>query len=208
MAVSVKATRRNDIGTRKVRRLREKGLIPGVIYGHGQDAESITLQKHEVELAILHGERLLEITCEESTQNVLIKEVQYDTFGQKVLHLDLTRVNLDERVEVTVPIILRGTPEGVTADDGILQQALSEIQIECTVQSIPEEIVVMVTEMKVGDRLLVGDLPLGDGTKLLGDPGATVAIVRIVTEEVVEEEAPAEPDVIGEVKEEGEEPAT
>ena len=207
----IKATKRGELGTRQVRRLRQKGLIPAVIYGHGEQTQPLTLNEHEVKLAILHGERLLEIDCDGKKENALIKDVQYDTFGQEVLHVDLTRVSLDERVEVTVPIVLKGTPTGVTEDGGMLQQTATEIRVECPVQAIPEEIVVMVTEMKVGDRLAMSELPMPDGARLLDDAEAAVAIVRMVAEEEVppvEEEAAAEPEVIGEPKEaEGEHPA-
>ncbi len=207
MAV-MKVSKRQEAGTPSARRLRKKGLIPGVIYGHGEATESIALHEHEVELVIMHGERVLEIDCEGKKQNVLIKDIQYDTFGQQVLHMDLTRVDLDERVEVTIPIVLRGTPVGVTDEDGMLQQTASEVHIECAVRAIPEEIVVMVNEMKVGETLTGADLPLPDGAKLLEDPSALVAAVRLVAEEEVEvseEAAAAEPEVIGgEKPEEGE----
>lgn len=200
MAV-LKATKRDELGTRKVRRLRTQGLIPGIIYGHAQEAQSVSLNEHEVELAILHGERLLEIELDGKTQNVLIKEVQYDTFGKEVLHIDLARVDLDERVEVTVAIVLKGTPVGVTEEDGMLQQMASEVRVECTVRSIPEHIDVMVADMKVGDSLTMGQLALPDGAKLVSDPEMRVAAVRVVVEaeaEPTEEEEQAAPDVIGE----------
>lgn len=205
MAV-LKATKRDNIGSRAAQSLRKEGLIPGVIYGHGLETQSVTLQKHEMELAILHGERLLEVDCEGNKENVLIKELQYDTFGQHILHVDLTRVNLDDRIEVTVQVTLRGTPEGVSSEGGMLQHLVSEVHVECLAGAIPADITVLVRDMKVGDNLTAGDLPLPDGAKLLGDPAAIVASVRVVAEE---EEAPAEveeggaePEVIGEKKEE------
>jgi len=201
MAV-LRATKREAIGSRKVRRLRQQGLIPGVIYGHGQDAMPVTLSEHDVELALLHGERLLEVDLDGKKQNALIKDVQYDTYGQTVIHVDLARVNLDERVEVTVAIVLKGTPAGVTEEGGVLQQIAAEAKIECMVRAIPEEIDVPVGEMKVGDSLTMADLPLPDGAKLLEDPTAPVATVRLLAEEEAppaeEEEAVAEPEVIGE----------
>jgi len=209
MAV-IKASKRPELGTRRVRRLRAKGLIPGVVYGHGEEPQSITLSEHAVELAVLHGERLLELEVDGKKQNVLIKDVQYDTFGHTVLHVDLARVDLDERVEVTVPIVLKGTPIGVTDEEGVLQQTTTEVTVECPVRAIPDEIAVMVTDLHVGETLNVGDLPLPQGAKILGDAETNVASVRVVTEEVEEEavaaETSAEPEVIGEKPEaEGEE---
>ncbi len=206
MAV-LKATRRSQTGSRRTRRLRREGQIPGIIYGHGEDPEPISLHTHDVEVVILRGERLLEIDLEGKTQNALIKEVQYDTFGHDVLHMDLARVDLDERVEVTIPVVLRGTPAGVD-QGGVLQQVGTSVTIETLVRAIPEDIRLMIGEMNVGDILHIGDLPLPEGAKLLDDPDGVVCSVTMVAEEVEaapEEEALPEPEVIGEVKEEEEE---
>ena len=205
MAV-MKAIKREEIGSRQVRRLRKCGLVPGVIYGHGEESLPVTLDEHEVELAILHGERLLEIELEKKKQNVLIKEVQYDTFGHMVLHVDLARVSLDEEVEVTVQIVLKGTPLGVTEEGGVLHQTAGEVRVKCTVRAIPEEIAVTVTDLKVGARLTMGDLTLPEGAELLDDPETSVATVRLLVEEeaeaLPEAEETAEPEVIGEKGEE------
>ncbi len=106
----LKATARTTRGTRKSRALRAKNQIPGIIYGHGKTPEPVTLDQHEVQLLVSHGERLLEIDIDGQKQNALVKEVQYDPMGNEVLHIDLARVDLDERVEVTVAVRLRGTP--------------------------------------------------------------------------------------------------
>jgi len=211
MAV-LKATKREGTGTRKARQLRNQGLIPGVIYGHGLESTPVTLSEHDVELAIMHGERLLEVDLDGKKENALIKDVQYDTYGQVVTHLDLARVNLDERVEVTVAIVLKGTPAGVAEEGGVLQQIAAEAKIECPVRAIPESIDVSVSDMGIGQSLTIADLSLPDGSRCLDDPAAPVAVVRVVAEEEAapaeEEEAPAEPEVIGEKQEsdaEGEE---
>jgi large subunit ribosomal protein L25 len=196
---TLKATNRTEYGTRAAKQLRKGGKVPGVMYGHGEDTQSVTLNQHDIELALLHGERLLEIDVEGKKQNVLIKEVQYDTFGHEILHIDLTRVNLDERVELTVVIHLVGDPAGAK-EGGVLQQSEAEVQIECPVHSIPEEIKHVVTEMQLNDRLYMKDLILPEGASLLSDADTIVATVAELAEE---EEAPAEgeeaaePEVIG-----------
>ena len=206
----LKAEQRQETGSRKARALRKGGLIPAIIYGHGKETLSITVQEHDVKLAVLHGERLLEIELGGKKQNVLIKDLQYDTFGQEILHMDLTRVNLDELVELSVPIVLRGTPAGLS-EDGVLQQAANEVMLKCKVRDIPEEIVVQVNDMNVGDSLYLRDLPLSEGVELLDDADSMVCSVNIVLEEepveAVEEGAEGvdEPEVIGEKKEPDEE---
>lgn len=205
------ASVRQEIGSRAARRLRDKGLIPAIIYGHGVGAMAVTLNEHDVEMAIQHGERLLALSIDGQLEHVLLKDVQYDTFGQDLLHVDLSRVNLDERVEVTVPVELRGTPVGTTEQDGVLQQVTNEINVECLVTDIPDEIRVSVIEMRLDDTMHLSDLELPSGAKLLDDPETVLCTVSEVFEEELEEaeegvEA-AEPEVIGEKPEEQEEGA-
>ncbi len=199
----LKVNQRQETGTRRVQSLRRKGLIPGVMYGHGKETVSLSLDKHDLVQALSRGERLLELDLAGATQNVLIKQVQYDPFGQEVLHIDLARVNLDELVEVTVPIVLRGVPAGA-ADGGVLQQIVAQASIECMVRAIPDEIRLPVNEMKVGDVLRLRDLPLPSGAKLVGDPDIIVCTVTVITEAEVAppegEVAAAEPEVITERK--------
>jgi len=207
MPVQLKASKRGERGTHKARALRQKGLIPAVIYGHGKECLPVTLVQHDLDQAIHHGERLLEIDLEGASENVLIKEVQYDTFGQEILHVDLARVDLDERVEVTVPIVLRGTPAGA-ADGGVLQQSAPEVSIECLVTAIPEEIRLQVNDMKIDDVKMMKDLALPEGAKLLADPEVLVCSVVLIAEEAPPaegEEVLTEPEVIGAKKEEEEE---
>lgn len=202
----IDASVREERGSRQAKRLREKGLIPAIVYGHGADNVSVTVSEHAVELALRHGERVLELDVDGKTQNVLIKDVQYDTFGQEVLHVDLTRVDLDERVEVEVPIILRGTPAD---EEAVLQQTADAVTLECTVRSIPDEIEIRVNELRGGDMIHMKDLPLPEGVALLDDPDEVVATMTYVSEEEAvlaeEEEVAAEPEVIGREPTEGEE---
>ncbi len=202
---SLKAKKRDQLGSRKSRSFREKGLIPGIIYGHGQTPVPVTLAAGELLAAIHHGERLLEVDVDGATENCLIKATQYDAMQQDLIHVDLARVSLDERVEVTVPVVLRGTSAGVTEEGGVLHQSVSQARMECLVTAIPDEIRVSVEHLKVGDRLLARELPLPEGAKLLMDAEQVIASVIVVAEEVAApaaEEAVAQPEVIGEKKEE------
>ena len=209
MAV-LKAILREEHGKRAARELRKQGLLPAVIYGHGKPTVPVSLNEHEVELAIHHGERILEIKLGRKNENVLIKDVQWDTFGHQPLHVDLTRVNLDERVQVTIPIVLRGTPAGAS-EGGVVQQSAAEVQIEVAVSDIPDEIRISVIALAVGETIRMSDLELPEGATLLNDPEAAICSLVLVAEEVepepVEAEEAAEPEVIGEQPEEGGEAA-
>lgn len=195
----LKAARRSEMGTRKVRRLRKSGRLPAIIYGHGEQPVAVSLDHHDIVEAVHHGARLLELDVDGKTENVLIKDLQYDALGQDVIHADLTRVSLDERVEITVLVNLRGAPAD---EEGVVNQLASAVQIECLVTAIPEEIRVSVAALKVGEAIKASDLPLPAGARLLGDPEAVICRISVVAEEEAEAEAPeaavAEPEIIGE----------
>lgn len=201
----LKISKREKTGTREARRLRCRNIIPAVIYGHGQENQIVSLSARDIELAILHGEQLLKCDLDGKEHNLLIKDVQYDYMGQEITHVDLTRVNLDEQVDVTVQIVLRGTPVGVENEDGSLRQQLSVLNVRCVVTNIPEELRVAVSEMHTGDVLRIADLELPEGVTTTDDPETVVASVSVIVEEVeaaAEEEVTAEPEVIGEKAEE------
>jgi large subunit ribosomal protein L25 len=184
-------------------------LLPAIIYGHGEAPEAVSLPAHEVEVALAHGVRTVQLQLGGRKGQYLIKEVQYDHLGDEPIHLDLARVHLDERVTVRVGIELRGTPKGVS-EGGILDQHLADIEVECLVTEIPETLHPIVTELALGESLLVKDLALPDGVIAQADPEERVATVRIVAaapepeeaEEAAEEEA--EPEIIGRAKKEEE----
>jgi large subunit ribosomal protein L25 len=137
-----------------------------------------------------------------------VKEVQYDHLGIEVLHIDFARVSLDEKVEVTVSLELKGTPKG-EADGGVLQQVISELEVECLVTDIPNVIRHNVSDMALNDVLHIRDLKLPPGVVALQDGDQIVASVREILEEVTEPavavvEGAAEPEIIGKKKEEGE----
>jgi large subunit ribosomal protein L25 len=206
----ITAQPRSELGSRANRRLRATGLLPGVVYGHKEAVVPVTLPRKELVTHLHRGAHLFDLSIDGKPQKVLVKDVQYDHLGAEVIHVDFARVSLDERVEVTVRIELRGTPKG-EADGGVLQQIISDLEVECLVTEIPEVIRHSVAEMALNDTLHVKDLPLPPGVRPLQEPDAIVALVKEIVEEAapvaVEAEA-GEPEVIGrKPEEEGAAPA-
>src|SRR5262245_31719328 len=111
-AAQVTARTRSEKGGRANKRLREAGLLPGVVYGHKEAVIPITLPRKEVAGHINRGAHLFDLAIDGKSEKVLVKEVQYDHLGNEVIHVDFTRVSLDEKVKVTVPLELKGTPKG------------------------------------------------------------------------------------------------
>jgi len=206
-AASVSAEARTQLGSRANKRLRDSGKLPGVIYGHKQAVLPITLPKKEVVNFLERGRHLFAVSVSGQSENVLVKDVQYDHLGMEVIHVDFARVNLNERVEVTVPLELKGEPKGA-ADGGVLQQIISELEIECLVTEIPDVIRHNVSEMALDSVLHIKDLTVPAGVKIMQDGELIVATVKEIVEEAapeaVEAATSAEPEVIGKKKEDEE----
>ena len=202
---TLKAKPRNEKGTRVSRALRKTGYIPVIIYGHGEPPESVSLNLRDVERSLERGARTLEVEVGGHAKQYLIKAVQYDHMGSTPVHVDLARVSLDERVQVRVGIELRGVAKGV-ADNGVMDQHLAVIEVECLVTQIPDTLHPLVTNLEVGDSLLVKDLELPEGVVAVNDAEERVATVRAMIEDPEEveteagEEDAAEPERIGRVR--------
>lgn len=196
-SANVTAEPRDQLGSRANKRLRDSGKLPGVIYGHKQAVVPITLPKKEVVKHLDHGTHLFALTVGGQSENVLVKDVQYDHLGMEVIHVDFARVDLNERVEVTVPLELKGDPIG-EKDGGVLTQVVAELELECVVTDIPSAIVHNISEMALDSVLHLKDLKLPAGVKALQDEDLILATVKEIAEE---EEAgdgeSAEPEVIG-----------
>jgi large subunit ribosomal protein L25 len=199
----LQAELRKEKGSRQMTRLRDPkvGKLPAVVYGHGKEPIHISLNAHDFLEGLHHGHRIFEIQLPTGNQTLLVKELQYDHFGKKLVHADLMRVDLNERMVVTVPIELKGTAKG-SHEGGIVDQNLTNLEVECVVSRIPKVIPVSVKELGVGDAIHAKDLELPAGSVLKTDPEAMICIchlpkVKAVVEEVVAEVA-AEPEVITE----------
>jgi large subunit ribosomal protein L25 len=184
---------RKETGSRAMRRLRAAGHVPAILYGHGIDAVPLSLPADEVRAAVRHGSRVVDVRMSRQTEKALLRDLQWDVFGKEILHVDLVRVSLDERIEVEVPIELRGTAPGI-AQGGRLDQPLHTVMIECLATAIPEHLQVAVNTLELGGAIHVRDLPLPEGVKVLNDPDALVAHVVRVEEEVEEAVAAPEPE--------------
>jgi large subunit ribosomal protein L25 len=212
--LSLNAERRHDFGTGAARKIRQRGMIPAVIYGHGQETTSLMVSKTELDkvLAQTHGGSVLvQLTINGSTLRTLIREIQRHPTTKTPIHLDFLEVHAGERIRVDVPIDLEGSPDGVRNAGGVLEQFLRDLEIEVLPRHIPERIVVDVTDLKVATSLHVEDITV-ENAKILTDTDVTICTVvpprleaEPVPEEEEEEEA-AEPELIRKPKGEEEAP--
>jgi large subunit ribosomal protein L25 len=204
----LQATARPVGSSRAARRLREKGKLPAIVYGHQQAPETITVDAHELNLLLEHGAHLIELQMGGNAQPALIKDVQFAYLGTEPVHVDFMRVGRDERVTVKVPLEFRGTPAGLN-EGGLLEHDMVDLEIECLATEIPDSIRVNVADLRLGQSIHVRDLVLPEGVTPAGAVEALVCSVRAKKAEVeaaptAEGEAAAQPEIITRKKEEAE----
>src|SRR5580765_5928963 len=146
-AAQVTAKPRAELGSRANKRLRDAGMLPGVIYGHKEAVVPVTLPRKETVSQLRRGAHVFDLSVEGKSEKVLVKEVQYDHLGIEVIHVDFARVSLDEKVEVTVPVELKGEPKNEGETVGVITQVINELEIECLVTEIPHSIIVNIADM-------------------------------------------------------------
>lgn len=213
MAVTGKMAvkKRSEQGSRDCRRLRDQGLVPGNMYGHKQAAIPLTVAAAELMPLIRGGARVLDVDLDGKTEKVLFREVQWDYLGKQVVHVDLLRVDPNEKLTLEVKVELKGTAPG-TLSGGVLDHTLRTLHVECLAIQIPDSIVVKISTLEIGQALHVRDLEVPPNTRITNNPDAVVVRVAQPGAEIeataggVGEEGPAQPEVIGrKPAEEGEE---
>jgi large subunit ribosomal protein L25 len=202
-AKPVVAELRKERGSRKTQFLRASGRLPAIVYGLAKEPVAISLPTSETVAVLRSGSHILEVTFEGKTEKALIQDVQYDYLQTTVEHLDLLRVDPNQRVSVKVALDFRGTPKG-TKGGGIFETQTQVIEVEVLALSIPDLIRVNVDHLELHQILHAKDITLPEGATLVDHPEKIIAQVRTIKEEVAAEGAPAvaEPEVIGKKKEE------
>ncbi len=191
--------KRDGRGSRSAGKLRKAGRIPAVIYGHKEQTISVSLSGDEVQAILRHKAQIVDLKMDGGVQKAQIREVQWDHLGKDVLHVDLKRVALDERIEIHVPIELRGIAPGVAAG-GVLDQPLHSLHVECLAVAVPESIRVNIAALQIGTAIHVRDLQLPADVKALDDADAVVVHLTVPQSETEAGAAPidqAEPEIIG-----------
>lgn len=178
------------------RKVRARGLVPGVCYGRGIEPVAVALKADDLRGA-LDPQRgantviAMELAGSGQTWNVLLRDVQRDALSQQVLHADFMVVRNEEDVRVTVPVVLIGKPEGVT-QGGILHQNYRRLPIACRPDRIPIKVEVDVTKLTIGHAVHISELKLGEGIRPLVDPRESIAsVVAPKEEKTVSDEAAA-----------------
>ena len=222
-AITIAAEARTLRGKNEARRLREKGLIPAIVYGAFKEPLAVAVSPKAIE-RVLHSKSghntIFDVGVEggESTPAMVV-DWQYDPVKDTLLHVDMKRIDQTKRITVSVPVVTQGEAKGVKQQDGLLELVVREVTIECLPDDIPERFVLDVTELMMGQSIRAGDIVLSPGTKLMSAPENVIAHVvalRQIEEPVAAVETPeaaatpaaggttAEPEVIKKGKKEEE----
>lgn len=200
----LKAEVREHSGTKVAKRLRKNGRIPAIIYGHKQEPTSVSVNAHDFSQGLHHGHRLMNVEIAGQAEAVIVKDLQYDYLGRDIIHVDMMRVDVTERIKISVPLELKGTAKGVH-EGGIIEEHAGQLEIECLVSNMPDVITVNVKEVGVGDVLHAADISLPDDVKLVSQPGTLLVTCHlkaaaVSAEDELGEEGPDGPEVITEKK--------
>ncbi|WP_019133963.1 50S ribosomal protein L25 [Kallipyga massiliensis] len=213
---SLNVQSRDAIGSNRVNKLRNQGIIPAVVYHRGEETESVQVNEREFNKVFSKAgtSTLVDLNTEEGPMTVLIKEVQNHPVRGNIIHIDFQAVNMNEAINVTVPVILRGRDE-IRVQPSVLLQFIDEISVTCLPGDIPQTAEADVENMQIGDTLTVADLDIAGNDKLtlefeLDEP---LCSLNQPEEEVLPEEGEEEaevsaadvPEIGDEDKEEGEE---
>jgi large subunit ribosomal protein L25 len=206
---------RTQTGKSAAKHARQSGLVPAVIYGRGRENANVTVALDELKrlLHTSHEGALVELAIDgaKKTVRAMIKEISRDALNGEYLHLDFMTIAAGEKLEINVPLRLEGEAPGVR-EGGVLNIVHYEIPLLCDVDSIPDEIVLDISEAHIGFVFRAGDLVLPPGTSLehhlqTDDAIYTVRAPHIEipkVEEVAEEEVEGEPELVGKSEEEEE----
>ena len=189
METKLTAERRSDAGKGVARKLRAAGKVPAVLYGQGLDTTPLTVDSREL-THLLHGSAgsnvLVDLIVDGEEHLAIPREIQRDHIHSKWVHVDFLAVSRTQTITVSVPVHETGDAAGVK-EGGVVEHHLREVQIECLPQDVPDEIVVDITDVELGDMIHVSDLVLPAGVTILTNPED--AILSVITPALLRVEA-------------------
>lgn len=217
-SVSLKAFPRSQVQRAEVKKLRASGRVPATIYGRQAKPQNLEINAKEISDLIHHSvseNLLVDLSVENDARSkrlALVQEIQHHPLDGKVLHVDFHEISADEKVTVQVPVETTGEAVGVKTGGGVLEHVLFKLKVRCLPKDLPEQIIVDVTSLEIGQSIHLGNVKTPEGVEILGDKHITVVAVaapRAEEEVAAVETAPAAGDVemTKEKKEEGEEGA-
>ncbi len=187
---------KRDLSSKKsfVKGLRRSGDIPGIYYSHdSKESIPFLVTQKVLREALKSDSQVYKINVGSKLRDVIIKSIQYHPITEEMLHIDLYGVDMDTKVTVKVPILITGQPIGVREEGGVLNQSMTELDIECLPSDIPQNIEADVSNLAIGDTIRLENITTADNLTLVGDSDMLIAsVVAPAKQEEVEVEAELE----------------
>lgn len=216
-SVSLNAFPRTQLRRGEVKKLRNTGRVPAVIYGGKTQPQNLEINLEELESLIHHSASenvLVDLAVgKDGKRLALVQEIQHHPLSGKVLHVDLHEVAADEKVTIMVPVESTGEAVGVKTGGGVLEHVLFKIKVRALPKNLPEIISIDVSALEIGQSIHLGDIKVPEGVEILGDKHLSVLAVAAPLTEAQEAAAeaaaggPGEVEMTKEKKEEGTEGA-
>lgn len=213
--LTLEVQRREETGKSAVRKMRREGIVPAIVYGGDRDPVTISVNRRTISDLITkseHGIRsvfLLKLSDSDKSRHAMIRDYQMNPITRELKHVDFIRVNMKEKVHLQIPIHTSGVAKGQKLG-GIVDFVMRDIEVECLPGKIPDEIVIDISDLEIGDSIRIGEITMPDGVASLDDNDRVVVTVtapRAAVEEAADEEdvTEEEPEVIRKGKAEDEE---
>ena len=184
--------------------LRRAGRIPGVVYGAGAEPVAVSVLEKDVQAALRSGARVLDLKIGADSVGALLKDVEYDHLGERLVHVDFQRLRKGEKITIRIPVTYKGTPAGAK-EGGVFNIVHDTLAVSCLPEDAPDHVEVDVSALKVGESLHVREVALPKGVSAAEGAEVVVAVVTYADKEAeavvaVPEEASTQPEVIGEAE--------
>ena len=183
--LTLKAEKRKVSTQGALKQIRKNAKVPGIYYATDSAPMPITVEENELNKFVYTKEAhiaMFEIDGQEPLR-AIVKEVQFDPLSDKIIHFDLLGMTAGQTLQLEIPVALEGQPKGVR-EGGVLQQFMYKLDVECLPKNIPDQITLDVSDLGIGDSILVRDLSFEDFNILNAD---TVMVVSVAKARGVEE---------------------
>jgi len=180
-----------------VKGLRQDGDIPGIYYSHdSKESIPFLVTKKVLREALKSDAQVYKINVGSKVRDVIIKSIQYHPITEAMIHIDLYGVDMDTKVVVKVPILIIGQSIGIKEEGGVLNQSMTEVEIECLPNDIPQNIEADISDLAIGDTLRLENLKIADNLTLVGDSDMLIASIvapakqeeEVITDDIEEGE--------------------
>lgn len=183
---------RENTGNQSVKNLRQAGRIPGIFYAHNEEPIPVSVDAKKIEQLLHQMVNVIDVSFPDGKiKKSILREIQRDPVTESLIHIDIMGIKLTEKIKMTIPILLKGTPLGVK-EGGILEHLLREVEVEGLPLDIPDHFEIEVSDLEIGDSITLESVSV-EKIRLVTDPHHAVAHVIhpkvMKVEEEVEEVA-------------------